>query len=110
MNLNIQHPTDRPNFTIINIDDIRLAFSYQTVVAVSLPGHYTWKVCENVWSKTTGKHLNWIDNGDKASRLSYERFEELIDGIKVSARVNPSLLPRPERAATEARVARYDVE
>lgn len=110
MNLDIRHPTDRPNFTIINIDGIGIAFSYQTVVGLSLPGEWGWKVCENIWSQTTGKHLNWLDDGNKATRLSHERFEELVDSIKVSARVNPSLLPQPETPVTEARVASPSVE
>jgi len=33
------------------------------------------KVSENVWGPTTGKHLNWIDGGDKKSRLPYNQFQ-----------------------------------
>lgn len=52
-------------------------FSYRTVVAVTVPGKGKI-VHQNYWGTTTGKHLNWIDGGDKeakARRLSYEEFE-----------------------------------
>jgi hypothetical protein len=39
-------------------------FSYKTLVAVRAPGHGLI-VRENVWGPTTGKHLNWIDGGNK---------------------------------------------
>ena len=42
-------------------------FSYSTLVGVRYGG--TLLVRRNDWSTTTGKHLNAIDGGDKASRL-----------------------------------------
>ena len=59
-------------------------FSYKTPVAFY--SHATGKVVrENDWGPTTGKHLNWIDGGDKKSRVSSEKFEELwqqVQGLK----------------------------
>ena len=49
-------------------------FSDETCVAFRIGSGTPWNVSENVWSKTTGKHLNQIDGGDKKSRLPYEEF------------------------------------
>ena len=50
-------------------------FSYETLVAFSSAKHGL-VVRENVWSNTTGKHLNWI-NRDKDSRVTEKVFSEL---------------------------------
>jgi len=34
-------------------------------------------VSENVWSRTTGKHLTQIDGGDKKSRIPHDQFVKL---------------------------------
>lgn len=52
-------------------------YSYKTLVAFS-GGKHGLVVHENVWGNTTGKHLNWIDGGDKKSRVSSDRFDELL--------------------------------
>jgi hypothetical protein len=48
-------------------------FSYSTLVAFRKGGGRTW-VHKNDWGTTTGRHLNWIDDGDKKSRLSSQDF------------------------------------
>lgn len=50
-------------------------FSYQTLVAFQRIGGKRY-VRENVWGTTTGKHLNAIDGGNKANRLSEQAFYE----------------------------------
>ena len=50
-------------------------FSYETLVAFKIRNGNTY-VRKNIWGSTTGKHLNWIDGGDKKSRLSEEDFEK----------------------------------
>ena len=51
-------------------------YSYKTLVAFR-----TCKtglvVIKNYWSTTTGKHLNWIDGGDKKGRVNQEEFDKL---------------------------------
>ena len=47
-------------------------FSYNTLVAFTYKGNLY--VHANDWGNTTGKHLNWIDGGDKKARLSHEDF------------------------------------
>lgn len=70
--ITVRHPTDRPNFTVVEIGPIELYFSYETVV-----GYRTEEegvvLSENVWGVTTGKHLNFIDS-HKPSRLPHDQF------------------------------------
>lgn len=49
-------------------------FSYKTLVAFTRPkgGRV---VIQNYWGPTTGKHLNWIDGGDRKSRLTRDAFD-----------------------------------
>lgn len=82
MNVAIEHPTDRPNFAIVRIGGVGLAFSYRTLIGVSV-GFGPWKVSENVWSSTTGKHLNYL-NSDKDSRLPADQFAELVSSLTVN--------------------------
>lgn len=48
-------------------------YSYQTLVAYRKSGG-SIVVRQNDWGTTTGKHLNWIDGGRKAERLSADDF------------------------------------
>ena len=61
----------------LDVGGLTLWFSYDTVVAFSPPGHGV-RVSENCWGPTTGKHLNWIDDGNKARRLPRHDFETLL--------------------------------
>lgn len=59
-------------FTDTNGNDFY--YSYQTLVAFRCrEGLF---VRQNVWGSTTGKHLNWIDGGEKKERLTEEAFNE----------------------------------
>lgn len=80
MNISIDHPTDRPNFAIVKVGSTQLAFSYKTLIGVSLD-FGRWIVSENVWSATTGKHLNYLT--DKANRVPFQEFEDLTSDIEV---------------------------
>lgn len=59
------------------VGNLCLYFSYQTVVAFRAPG-YPLTVSENAWGPTTGKHLNWIDGGDRKARLPREEFKKRL--------------------------------
>jgi hypothetical protein len=52
---------------------LTLYYSYKTIVAFSTP-ETGRVVSENVWSTTTGKHLNWIDGGNKKERIGRDEF------------------------------------
>lgn len=60
----------------VGLPGITLYYSYTTVVAFSTQEKFV--VCDNVWSVTTGKHLNWI-NPCHEDRVSYEIFTEQLE-------------------------------
>lgn len=78
MRLEIAHPTGRPNFTEVTMGEVTVWFSYSTPVAFMAPG-YGKVVRENVWGQTTGKHLNYVDGGNKSARVSEEAFAVRLD-------------------------------
>lgn len=57
---------------------LQLWYSYETIVAFKKDWSSPLVVRQNDWSTTTGKHLNWIDGGDKKSRLKGEDFEKAL--------------------------------
>ena len=66
----IERPS--PNLTIVRVMGATFYFSYETCVAFDTPdGEQV--VSENVWSQTTGEHLNWI-NPVKEKRVPHEEF------------------------------------
>jgi len=60
----------------VSYNSITIYYSYKTIIAYR---DFTdgLVICENVWSVTTGKHLNWI-NPDHSIRLSYDDFQEKL--------------------------------
>lgn len=72
MSASINHPTDRPNFSRVDVGALTIWFSYRTPIAFSL-GYGPTVVRRNEWSATTGKHLNYI-NANKDERISGEDF------------------------------------
>ena len=80
MNIGIEQI--KPNFTKINIGMITVWFSYDTPIAFRASGERV--VRENIWSTTTGKHLNAIDGGSreaKANRVSSDEFNRALDEL-----------------------------
>ena len=60
-----------------NVGDKIIYYSYNTAVAVKTP--IDTYVCENVWSVTTAKHLNRIEEltgSDKDYRMRYKDFRD----------------------------------
>ena len=60
----------------VRVGRVVVWYSYDTPVAFAVGGQPR-VVRRNSWGPTTGKHLNWIDGGDKASRVSSDEFERL---------------------------------
>lgn len=72
--------TPRANCIRVEVGELSLWYSYNTVVAFRSPK--TGKVVRvNDWSVTTGKHLNWIDGGNKSARISGEEFEKQLAAV-----------------------------
>lgn len=73
------------NSLVVTLGDLEIYYSYKTIIAIRCyhlsqeNGHYSnFFVSKNYWAQTTGKHLNWIDNGDKSTRLDREDFEKIV--------------------------------
>ena len=67
------------NALVLGFAHCRFWFSYGEIVAFYTP----WTgsvVSENMWSRTTGKHLDEI-SPDKADRVAHHVFTELLDGV-----------------------------
>lgn len=60
----------------VDLGRFAIWYSYRTIIAFQLDGQRF--VSENVWSTTTGKHLNWIDGGLKKGRLPYKEFTQKL--------------------------------
>ena len=72
--------TTRNLYYIDEKPDLRVYYSYTTPVALMIDGYL--KVSENCWSRTTGRHLTWIDGGNKKNRLNREDFQKLLNQHK----------------------------
>jgi len=83
----------------VDVGPVRVWFSYRTPVAFQVDGH-SRVVRQNDWSTTTGKHLNWIDGGDKKSRVEGETFERLWKE-QVEPRLNPHFSLNLSKHCTE---------
>jgi hypothetical protein len=64
----------------LEFGDLFLWFSYETVVAFKEPGKNA-VVSENIWSNTTGNHINTIDGGreNKKHRLPRAQFANELE-------------------------------
>jgi hypothetical protein len=76
------------NTLYVTIDGVTIYFSYQTIVAFEYEGELT--ISENIWSVTTGKHLNMIEP-EKSIRVPNEEFRRELTRMLDSIRVNPEI-------------------
>ncbi|QOP64794.1 hypothetical protein SEA_DELAGARZA_35 [Microbacterium phage DelaGarza] len=81
---------ETPNETTLDLPGIRIWFSYETPIAFHRDGERR-VVRENSWSTTTGKHLNRIDGGDKASRIDGRTFERELE-IAINAAMHAQVV------------------
>lgn len=63
------------------LGDTTLYFSFATVVGFYHPSTGI-VLCENIWGKTTGKHLNWI--GDASLRVPRAEFLEKLSSLPIA--------------------------
>lgn len=64
------------NNRVVTIGNLKLWFSYNTVIAFEIGDNGTI-VSENVFSQTTGEHINAIQS-DKAERFERLEFESRL--------------------------------
>ena len=79
MTVRIRYPERNTKQIDVIIGDLTLYFSYQTVIAFDSP-KTGFVISENVWSMTTGRHLNEI-NPDKSIRLPNAVFLIKLSGM-----------------------------
>lgn len=65
------------NFHVAHINDCKLYFSYETLVGLTDNDGDTF-VSENMWGKTTGKHLNYISS-DKINRMPHAQVLQIAE-------------------------------
>lgn len=84
----------KPNPNTIGVDtgSLRLYFSYTTIVAFETPNSGL-VISENVWSNTTGKHLNMI-YANKRARIPHSEFEQRVNQLMSTMQI--SFNPRHE--------------
>jgi hypothetical protein len=70
------------NLTEVEVGQVTLYFSYESLVAFQHPAVGGRVVSENQWSKTTGKHLTLIDGrttkAEQKQRLAASEFNALV--------------------------------
>ena len=80
---------DSKNLWFENVGDKTIYYSYNTTVAVRTP--IDTYVCENVWSVTTARHLNRIEEltgSDREYRMRYRDFREFCINNNVNKHYN----------------------
>lgn len=81
MDLNLR---DEGNFyhklRSVTLPGVVVYYSYDTPVAIKTRGYCI--VRENDWSTVTAKHLNYIDGGDKKSRIEGDFFVQIFEHIQ----------------------------
>lgn len=65
-----------PNFFRLNLWDLTLWFSYKTCIAFEIDG-VAYK-SDNIWSKTTNKHLNEIFAEEVPNKEFENRLAEFV--------------------------------
>jgi hypothetical protein len=86
---NMKNQIDKKSLYYENIGDKTIYYSYNTTVAVKTP--IETYVCENVWSVTTAKHLNRIEEltgSDKEYRMKYKDFREFCINNNINKHYN----------------------
>jgi hypothetical protein len=76
--VSIERPS--PNLTLVQIGpSLEFAFSYQTIIAFRGPTNPkgSWAKSENVWTVTTGKHLDSLPG----QRIPHDVFQRHLNGL-----------------------------
>lgn len=81
-----QQKTPTPDTLGVDLGWIRVYYSYTTVVAIKICAPVGFKnrllISQNIWSRTTGKHINWIkEHNDMGSSVIHtvpnDQFESI---------------------------------
>lgn len=77
--MNIKLKKIAPDCHMVVIGELLLYFSYETIVGFYDPDEGKSILSENIWSNTTGKHLN--NFADKSCRIPHEEFTEKLEKV-----------------------------
>jgi len=69
----------RVNTNKVRLGNLRLWFSYSSIVAFSHP-KTGLMCCQNEWSTTTGKLLNELEP-DKSKRIGFDEFDKELSKL-----------------------------
>ena len=75
---------DQKSLYTATVGSNQIFYSYNTTVAIKTP--VDTYVCENVWSVTTAKHLNRIEEltgSDREYRMRYKDFINLLENKNI---------------------------
>ena len=76
--ISLYHYTGRNTKAVcVSIGPIDLYFSYRTVIAFRAPGHGL-NISQNLWSTTTGRHMNEILHMMDKDRIPRDQFEKKL--------------------------------
>jgi hypothetical protein len=83
MTPSIYHPTNQPNFSVVEVGGITYWFSYQTCIGFQDDATCTVVARQNHWGTTTGKHLNHFS--ELSQRVDDETFARLLEAAQRGA-------------------------
>lgn len=72
------------NFHVLTIGAHELYFSYETLIAIA--HKEVAMVSENIWSQTTGKHINYLkrEGFQIIDNQSLQQYSDEIQGVLIS--------------------------
>lgn len=79
MAIRLTYPQRNTKQIDVSVGNLTLNFSYETVIAFNSPFSGFW-ISENVWSVTTGRHLNEI-HPDKSLRIPNDVFKQKLSEV-----------------------------
>ena len=83
----MRHQIDQKSLYRESIGNNEVFYSYNTTVAIKTP--VDTYVCENVWSVTTAKHLNRIEEltgSNRDYRMRYKDFINLLEKENINTK------------------------
>jgi len=91
MRISLNHG-DSPTLHYVQVGPLEFAFSYSAIVAFDAGSG--WIKSENVWSRTTGKHLAEI----RGAMLKHDEFAQRLDALVESVTLVRRDSPLAQRA------------
>lgn len=73
-----------PNLTLVGLGSMDLAFSYETCIGFRVRGE-DWVMSQNVWSQTTGRHINRVTS-PAYPRTPYPEFCAALRRFDITVR------------------------